>query len=461
MKPKVATYGESTGSHWGMRLLRGGAMGWLILVGLTGLLADFLASSQPFMVEVNGQTEYPWFHPDDSLQLYTAPSWTQPVLTQNKEAEWLAQPLEGGVWPLIPYGETFESPDVADLKPGTAYREVATGIGARDSSRFRHLLGTNGKGDDVAALLIHGARHSLWPAVIGSTLAWVLGFVLGGMAALLQQALFRVRISWLAGQTLVWGAAWFWGWRVRLAYGLGEEQAFQAAGLMLVAGGLGTYLVNVWSSRRMIRGKKEEWGFNLRIGQVLDRVLETFDSIPALLLALGAISLVGSAMARWEVMLLLGMLGWVGIARVVRGEVMDLMTRPYIEAGRVVGAGRYRLFFRHLLPNVGPTLIVLWVVGVGSFLLVESTLSFLDIISADYDSWGSMLGQIEGNEGRWWLVIPPGLLIFLTVLALNILAEWLQERSLPQNRKESGKKWGFGLGGMWAGQFWRNNRSRE
>ena len=164
------------------------------------------------------------------------------------------------------------------------------------------------------------------------------------------------------------------------------------------------------------------------IDAVLMRLVDTMLSIPTIFLLLAIIALAGPSVAL--IMVVIGVTSWMGVARLVRAEVLSLKEREFVLASRVLGASAWRLITTHLLPNAAAPVLVSATLGVGGAILTESSLSFLGLgVQPPTPSWGSML-----NEGRmalgvaWWLTACPGLCIFATVLAFNIIGEGIRER---------------------------------
>ena len=135
--------------------------------------------------------------------------------------------------------------------------------------------------------------------------------------------------------------------------------------------------------------------------------------------------------------LIFGLFGWIGEARTVRGQVMAVRHRDYVDAARVLGASNVRIMFQHILPNV--TNIVLVVVGftMAGTMLAESGVSFLGFgIQPPTPSWGNMLGNsLEYVRKAWWLVLAPGLAISFTVLCVFLLADGLRDALDPRLRR--------------------------
>lgn len=135
----------------------------------------------------------------------------------------------------------------------------------------------------------------------------------------------------------------------------------------------------------------------------------------------------------------IGAISWLTIARVVRGQVLSLKTRPFMEACRAIGVPWPRQFVRHLLPNLMGPIIVYATLTVPMAMLAEAFLSFLGIgIREPLPSWGNLaadgLGEINLVRSRWWLLLWPCLFIGLTLLSLNLLGEWLRTALDPRQR---------------------------
>jgi peptide/nickel transport system permease protein len=173
-------------------------------------------------------------------------------------------------------------------------------------------------------------------------------------------------------------------------------------------------------------------------GGRMDRVLMRFTdmqlAIPTILLAMAVVTVLGPGVL--NVIIALSVTGWTPYARLIRGETLVLRRRDFIEASRAAGAGDGRVMLRHVLPNVISPAIVVATFAVGSMILLEATLSFLAIgVPPRVVTWGSML-----NSGRlylgsaWWLTAFPGLMIFVTVLAVNTIGDYLRDLLDPQLR---------------------------
>lgn len=166
-----------------------------------------------------------------------------------------------------------------------------------------------------------------------------------------------------------------------------------------------------------------------RLDSVLMRITDAMLSIPTIFVVITALAFFGSTIG--ALVLTIGGTAWMGLARIVRGELLSIREQAYIEAARTLGQGGVQLFTRHMLPQLVPTILVSATVGVGTAILTESALSYLGIgVQPPAASWGNMLSTAQSYfTALPWLVILPGALIFLTVLAVNILGDALRDAS--------------------------------
>lgn len=172
---------------------------------------------------------------------------------------------------------------------------------------------------------------------------------------------------------------------------------------------------------------------------LLSRIMEVFMCIPTLVLILAMLAIVERTTI-WHVMVVIGITSWTSIARLTRAEFLKLGNLDYVTAARALGASDFRVMFIHILPNALAPIMVPIAFGIASSILTESALSFLGFgAQPDDPSWGTLLksGQDSGLE-MWWLLLFPGIAVFLSVLAYNLIGEGIQEATDPRLR-EAGK----------------------
>ncbi len=159
---------------------------------------------------------------------------------------------------------------------------------------------------------------------------------------------------------------------------------------------------------------------------LLMRLVDVMLCFPSIFLILAAVAFLGPSIL--NLIVIIGLTGWMGLARLVRAEVLTLKEREFIQAAQVIGASPLRILFRHLLPNATAPILVSATLGVGSAILVESALSFLGIgVQPPIPSWGNILTEGEATLGvAWWLTLFPGLAIFWVILGCNLLGEGLR-----------------------------------
>ncbi len=169
---------------------------------------------------------------------------------------------------------------------------------------------------------------------------------------------------------------------------------------------------------------------------LISRLTEFIMSIPVLILIIALLAVIDKP-SIWQIMLVLGLTGWTSICRLTRAEFMKLRTLEYVTAARALGASVPRILFRHILPNAMAPVLVPITFGIAGAILTESGLSLLGLGSPpDTPSWGSLLNRGRENfETMWWLIVFPGLAIFSTVLAYNLIGEGLQEATDPRLRE--------------------------
>ena len=189
---------------------------------------------------------------------------------------------------------------------------------------------------------------------------------------------------------------------------------------VLVAGVLGIAL-------GLLSGWYRGW-----LDDLLMRVGDVQLAFPVLVLAVAVLAVMGASLG--NLIVVLGVTGWITYARIVRGEVLTLRERDFIVAAQALGAGDGWILRRHLLPNVLPPITVVATFSVARTIIAEASLSFLGLgIPAPEPSWGAML-----DEGRnyittgWWLALFPGVAILLLVLGINLVGDWLRDALDPR-----------------------------
>ena len=174
-------------------------------------------------------------------------------------------------------------------------------------------------------------------------------------------------------------------------------------------------------------------------GRWVDAVIMRFVDImlcfPAFFLILAVIAILEPSI--WNIMIVIGLTGWMGVTRLVRADFITLRERDFVQAARAIGAGDLRIIFRHILPNAMASVLVTATLGVAGAILTESALSFLGIgVQPPTPSWGNILTAGKDNiDIAWWLSFYPGLAILITVLGYNLLGEGIRDALDPRLRR--------------------------
>jgi peptide/nickel transport system permease protein len=179
----------------------------------------------------------------------------------------------------------------------------------------------------------------------------------------------------------------------------------------------------------LLAGFVERWP-----STVLMRVADVQLSFPFILLAMTINAIVGLGLR--NIILSLSAAGWVVYARVVRGEVLAVKQRDFVQAASALGVARPRLLFRHVLPNVAPSIVVVASLQFSQFVVAEAAISYLGFgVQPPTPAWGSMLAESRDFlYVAWWLAVFPGLALALTALGVNLLGDWLRDTLDPKLR---------------------------
>ena len=177
--------------------------------------------------------------------------------------------------------------------------------------------------------------------------------------------------------------------------------------------------------------------FGGMIDGIVMRITDMFMSFPYILFILVVASIVGPGLT--NIILILGVLGWPGIARLVRGNVLAIKQSDYVKASIALGYSTPRILFKHILPNTVAPILIYATSGVAGAILDEAALSFLGLgVQPPDASWGNMLSNAQSISiltDQPWLWIPPGIFILLTVLAINYIGDALRDALDPHNSK--------------------------
>ncbi len=206
----------------------------------------------------------------------------------------------------------------------------------------------------------------------------------------------------------------------------------------------------IWGARISLKVGFVATGLAILIGMILgavagyyggwvDAVIMRFVDImlcfPAFFLILAVIAFLEPSI--WNIMIVIGLTGWMGVTRLVRADFISLRERDFVWAARAIGAGDARIIFLHILPNALASILVAATLGIAGAILTESALSFLGIgVQPPTPSWGNILTAGKDNiDIAWWLSLYPGLAILITVVGYNLLGEGIRDASDPRLKR--------------------------
>jgi peptide/nickel transport system permease protein len=204
-----------------------------------------------------------------------------------------------------------------------------------------------------------------------------------------------------------------WGSRVSLSVG------FIATGIQLMIG----------VTLGAMAGYYGGW-----VDNVIMRIVDIIMCFPYFIIAISIAAILGPSL--FNLILIIGILNWTKIARIVRAEILALKEREFIEAARALGLNSFEIIIKHLIPNILAPVTVYATLAVAQGILMEAALSFLGMgVKQPQPSWGNMLAaaqSIRVLNYEWWLWLPPGILVFLTVISINFLGDGLRDALDPK-----------------------------
>ena len=348
---KSAGFWKQTWREFRRRKLAVAALAFVAVLAIIALLSPAIAGTRPIVCQYKGKLYFPCL-------AYFNSSWENPIFQIDKFRKRYPMNLEAkdpdswAVWPLTyndPYRPVYanEWPD----RPRNPTRDQG------DPNEW-NWFGTDQRGIDVFAQMVHGTRIAL-----------LVGFVSMGIAAFIG-----ICVGALSG--------YFGGW----------------------------------------------------VDVALSRLVELVLCIPVLVLILALLAIVEEPTI-WHIMAVIGATRWTSIARLTRGEFLRLKEMDFVAAARTTGIGELRIILRYILPNALAPVLVPITFGIANAILTESALSFLGFGAPPPNpSWGTLLSAGRTNHLMWWLIVFPGLAIFFTVLAYNLIGEGLQEATDPRLR---------------------------
>ena len=403
-------------------------LGFLIFMAL---FRDVIANGRPLYCRIGGETYWPGLR-----TIFVDPNVRYNAAVLNAIAEksqyeaWkdFANYDKPPVFAPIPFspGELSTRQLSGLLPPGAVQPGLAP--------RFKHWLGTDSDGRDVAATLVSGTRVALLTGGVAMGMALLIGLTLGTVAGYFGDERLRVRRGRLWLTLLGIPVAFFCAFILR-QYELSVAESSLAWWKSL---GIFVTIVLIFN---VVGGMLSRLPFLskpviLPADLAIMRLAEVFNALPKMIVIISlSVLLQRQNDSIWLLIALIGVMSWTGVARYVRAELLRVRELDFVTAARGLGLPNWRILLRHALPNAIRPVLVALAFGVAGAVLLEASLSFLGFGGAALKgvSWGSLLARDNAQTSpinSWWVMLPPGLLICFTVLAFNALGEKISNKGV-------------------------------
>tara|TARA_B100000902_G_scaffold149672_1_gene146239 strand:+ start:3551 stop:5182 length:1632 start_codon:yes stop_codon:yes gene_type:complete len=399
----------------------------LFLLILIARFSPFIANSQPLYAVYKGVTMYPAFEDKNTTVEIVDPNTGELEKIQYDITDWRKMNLDKVIFAPIPYSPDFLDKENNDYVSPTG-NQVFTNYNGKTINapkKFRHHLGTDGKGVDLFSGLIHGTRIAMKVGLISMGIASFLGILLGSLAGYFGDRDLKMRRIkyYMTILGLFFGLFYGFGWRM---YAI--QEGFSQSNLQGVVEFLisALFIIGIIFTFRFIsKFISIKWftqEVTVPVDSIISRGIELLNSIPRLILIITVTAVMERSLT--IIMVIIGVTGWTRIARFTRAELLRVKSLEFIQASKSLGFSSTRTIFKHALPNALAPVFVSIAFGIASAILIESGLSFLGIgVPDDVVTWGSLLNLGRGNIEAWWLILFPGIAIFLTITIYNMIAE--------------------------------------
>jgi peptide/nickel transport system permease protein len=397
--------------NWAKKL----AWAWLLFCGLNAIFCRFIANERPLWLQHEGKSYFLALEqPGESLARHS------PNLDALQRGNrWHTLSTAQSTFAPIPFsaGKFWQDSPGQLLPPGSQHP-------ARPA-RYRHWLGTDAFGRDVAAAFVHGSRVAILTGLWASSLSLFLGLLFGCTAGYFgDNRLYLSRYSIFFGLFSL-PFAYFCGF-IALQWPL-QEQADARAW----ATSLGLFAMTISVFLLLGRGLAQKWAFMRKkicvpADMILMRFTEIVNSVPRLMLIIATAALwkdKGSMF--WAIITIIGLFGWTGVARFARAELLKVRENHYVEAAKGLGLRDWTVFRRHALPNIFAPIKLVVTIGIGTAIAIEASISFLGYGDPAFNgaTWGGLLNAYRDDTQAWWLLLVPFCGICFTLLSLQEISE--------------------------------------
>ncbi|MEY2828376.1 MAG: hypothetical protein RIQ33_234 [Bacteroidota bacterium] len=408
---------------------------WILITLFSiGVLSPLIANQKPYYIKVYNHTYFPIFHLSNQILFFN--EMGEPQMLDKQQIDWKHLPYQSALFAPIAYAPNtsdilnanYLSPFEEQLFLNRDKNEVQMPL------QFKHWLGTNKRGEDVASGLISGISSALLVGIFSMLLAALIGVSAGLCAGYFGNDTIKIKkgtaIFLLVGIVL----AWFYGFQIRW-YILSEAwqtsvwwlifQLSVSVAISIIVLFLGIIFCRYTINR--IQFFKTE--IFVPIDFIIIKIIEIVVSLPIMILVISLAAITQPSYL--NLILIIGVLQSANIARIIRAEMLRIKNVEYMQAAQILGVSQINILLKYALPNTISSAISSISFGIAQSILIESSLSFLNIgLPAGAVSWGTLINAGCENFNAWWLVILPGLAIFITVLIFNILGKALHQALL-------------------------------
>jgi peptide/nickel transport system permease protein len=397
----------------------------IILIYLfIALFAPVLANEKPLYISYGGEN----FFPALSNMAYfkvNSPSGSREL--KAEAVDW--KNLEAGSKVFAPVCWSAGKTDLLNADYRSPFEEQymrnAEGETVQMPLRFRHFLGTGKAGEDILAGIIYGSRSSLSTGIFAMLIALFIGAAVGSTAGYFGDYKIKFSAFTVLLIFLLLIPSWFYAFHINSKliaekfeknFLLGMCTILISLFLFLLIISLPVLLEKFFEEKKIFKKK-----IFIPVDGLFSRLIEIFISLPRLVLILTIAAIVSPSIV--AVILIIGLTSWTETARIIRAEAMKLRSADFVEASRSAGNSNIRTMTRHIIPNLIAPLSAVWFFGIASAILTESGLSFLGIgLPPGTVSWGNMMFSARENYTAWWLVVFPGLTLFILLYYLRQVA---------------------------------------
>ncbi len=389
------------------------------------LLAPFLANDKPLVCKYKGRWMFPAF--STKSQSIIHPTEEHEIINYNMGNDWKLLETDFSIFAPCAYSpNTIDAANAPRKSPFDKQEFILKNNQSTSLPlKFRHWLGTTQNGNDVLSGIIHGAKISLSVGVFSMLIASLIGIILGACAGYFENNSIKIGFVQLLFLLIGIFISYFYCVVVR---GSHLAEAFNNGSSLVVL----RVLLLLYLSYTVIKGLlelgykidnalKTDNKLNFSIDSIVSRIIEVLNSIPSLLLiiALSAITKPSYSL----LILIIGFLSWTTIARLTRAEYLKSKQLDYVTSCKAIGMSHFSIMRKHIFPNVFPIILVQIIFGMAGAVLIEASLSFIGVgIPANTVSWGSLLNEARDHFSAWWLVIFPGLCVFILIFIYNKIA---------------------------------------